>query len=107
MASHLDRVATATDRLIRRSRETGVKILGLDGDLVALAVALDSLSLGYLATLREVARIRLRLDDAAPAPAEHAEACECRQCCLLRMVALEPRGPDAGESFRIDAQRDL
>jgi hypothetical protein len=44
------------------------------------------LSAQYAELLTELVKMRMRLDEIAPASIEHHENCECRLCCLGRMV---------------------
>jgi len=72
MASHLIDVAKASAQLMRLAKEPRCKMLGIAPELVALAVALNAIAAEF-----ELLR----------AGVAHAPSCECRACCLTRMVA--------------------
>jgi hypothetical protein len=88
MESLVSPVNEVVAQLMRRAREPRVKLLGFDAELSAIAVAFEALSVQYTELITEVVRMRLRLDELAP-PDEHDETCECRLCCLARMVSFE------------------
>lgn len=91
MASHLETVAATRALLLARANhDSKVKLFGFDKDFVAIAVAFDALSKQYAELLTELVKMRLRLGEVVP-PEEHHIHCECRLCCLARMVALAPR----------------
>jgi len=72
MASNLTEVATAAAQLLRLAKEPRTKMLGIAGELVALAAALNAIAAEFQLIREGVA---------------HAPSCECRACCLTRMVA--------------------
>lgn len=88
MASHLETIAkTRAVLLSRANHDSKVKMLGFDKDLVAIAVAFEALSAQYTELVTELVKMRIRLGELAPESHDHAENCECRLCCLARMVA--------------------
>ena len=88
MASHLETIARTRALLLSRANhDSKVKLFGFDKDLVAIAVAFEALSAQYTELVVELVKMRLRLGELSPEMVEHKESCECRLCCLARMVA--------------------
>lgn len=83
----------AARALLSRAKDSRTKLVGLDADLVSLASALQYLDIEFIRLDLEVARLSVRVDRveacADPPPAfdvGHGGQCECRECCLRRMV---------------------